>query len=180
MSISRRQFFGSAAAALVLPRLASSQPPRCTVLDLGDRCALRESLAGYRAAVANVSPTQPVLVVPSALELPTARIYGCLWRGGTVILEAGDLPVDLWPRRTPYIELTWPIATKIRDFSKVRPVSNDRGEIIATADDIAVAFRRRIGFGTLIYLGTPVGPALWAGDAEARKWLRAVVSDARS
>ena len=180
MPITRRQFFGSTAAALVLPRLAHTQPARCTILDLGDGCALRESLAGYRMALSDASPTRPLLVVPSALEIPAATISGCLWCGWTVILEAGDLPVNLWPRRTPYVELTWPIATKIRDFSKVRPVSNNRGEIIATAEDRAVAFRRRIGFGTLVYLGTPVGPALWAGDAEAARWLRAVISDARS
>ena len=180
MPISRRRFLGSAAAAVVLPRLAHTQPPRCTILDLGDGCALRESLAGYRMALSGVSPTRPLLVVPSALEIPAATITGCLWSGGTVILEAGDLPVNLWPRRTPYVELTWPIATKVRDFSKVNPVSNTRGQIIATADDMAVAFRRRVGFGTLIYLGTPVGPALWAGDAEAARWLRAVISDARS
>ena len=180
MIISRREFCGSAAAALVLPRLATAHPPRCIVLDLGDRCAIRESLAGYRMALANVSPARPVLIVPSALDIPTARIFDCLWRGGTVILEAGELPVELWPRRTPYVELTWPTATKIRDFSKVKPVSATRREIIATADDLAVAFRRRVGFGTLIYLGTPIGPALWAGDAEAIQWLRAVVVGAPS
>jgi hypothetical protein len=95
-----------------------------------------------------------------------------------VILEAGDLPVELWPRRTPYVELTWPIATTVRDFSKVVPVSGGRGDVIATADGIPVATRRQIGFGTLIFLGTPIGPALWAGDAEAKQWVLAVVSGA--
>jgi hypothetical protein len=178
MSISRRQFLASAAVALVRPRLASAAPLQCTVLDLGERCALRESLAGYRMALANATPTRPVLIVPSALEIPRARIHSCLWRGGTVILEAGDLPVELWPRRTPYVELTWPIATTVRDFSKVVPVSGGRGDVIATADGIPVATRRQIGFGTLIFLGTPIGPALWAGDAEAKQWVLAVVSGA--
>jgi hypothetical protein len=61
----------------------------------------------------------------------------------------------------------------------VKPISGNRRDIIATADDIAVAFRQRIGLGTLIYLGTPIGPALWAGDAEATQWLSAVVSGGR-
>jgi len=31
------------------------------------------------------------------------------------------------------------------------------------------------GRGNLIVLGSPLGPALWAGDIEARQWLRAVI-----
>jgi len=175
MSITRRAFVGSAAAALMLPRMRASTSPRCTVLDLGDRCALRESVAGYRAALANAQPGAPVLVIPGALDIPVLEISDCLWRGGTVILEAGELPVSLWPRRTPYIDFTWPVDIAVRDFSNVAPVHVDHAKVIATADGIAVASRRRIGLGTLIHLGTPLGPALWAGDAEAKQWLSAVV-----
>jgi hypothetical protein len=88
-------------------------------------------------------------------------------------------PVDLWadrPKaRAPYIEFTWPHRTTIRDFSRVVPPADRPGDdVIAWAGDLAVAFRRRVGNGTLIYLGSPVGPALWAGDVEARRWLNAV------
>lgn len=178
MPITRREFLGGATAALMLPRLGTAAPSRCTILDLGDRCALRESLAGYRAALATAQPRAPILVIPSALDIPTLSIYRCLWRGGTVILEAGELPLSLWPRRTPYVDFTWPIATKVRDFSRVAPVRAHRDEIVADADGIPVASRRRIGLGTLIYLGTPLGPALWAGDTEAKQWLSAVVTGA--
>lgn len=87
-------------------------------------------------------------------------------------------PVDLWADRSttraPYIEFTWPRRSKIRDFSRVVPLAEQPGEIIAWAGDLPVALRRRVGAGTLLYLGSPVGPALWAGDAEARRWLLAV------
>jgi len=88
-------------------------------------------------------------------------------------------PRDPWAKRsTPgarYIEFTWPRRVTIRDFGRVvAPADQQPGEIIAWAGDLAVAFRRRVGKGTLIYLGSPVGPALWAGDVEARRWLHAV------
>jgi hypothetical protein len=88
-------------------------------------------------------------------------------------------PRDPWANQsTPgarYIEFSWPRRVKIRDFSRVvAPADQQPGEIIAWAGDLAVAFRRRVGKGTLIYLGSPVGPALWAGDLEAERWLYAV------
>jgi len=48
------------------------------------------------------------------------------------------------------------------------------GDNIAWAGELPVALKRRVGAGTLIYLGSPVGPALWAGDVEAKRWLHAV------
>jgi hypothetical protein len=126
-----------------------------------------------------------------------------LQRGATVVIESGAgfadhctfrqhrrwlrenlgvrvvSPRDPWANRsTPgarYIEFTWPRRVKIRDFGRVvAPADQQPGEIIAWAGDLAVAFRRPVGKGTLIYLGSPVGPALWAGDVEARRWLYAV------
>jgi hypothetical protein len=88
-------------------------------------------------------------------------------------------PTELRGKRTPagapYIEFTWPCRAMIRDFSRVvPPADRPEGDVIAWAGDLAVATRRRVGKGTLIYLGSPVGPALWAGDADARRWLYAV------
>ena len=87
--------------------------------------------------------------------------------------------MDLWSNpkytREPYIEFTWPRRAKIRDFSRVvAPADCPGDDAIAWAGDMAVAVRRRVGKGTLIYLGSPVGPALWAGDIQARRWLHAV------
>jgi hypothetical protein len=126
----------------------------------------------------------------------------CMQRGATVIIESGAgfashwifrqhrrrlreglqipvaAPVDLWSEgsspRTPYVEYSWPRRATIRDFSRVVPPGEQPGEVIAWAGNLPVALKRRVGAGTLIYLGSPVGPALWAGDAEARRWLYAV------
>lgn len=128
------------------------------------------------------------------------HIERCLRFGTTVIIESGaaftghvnfrnhrravregfqidvHAPVDLWTKqsgaqRIPYIEYTWPYRAQVRDFSRVVPLGDQSGEIIGWADDLPAATRRRVGKGTLIYLGSPLGPALWAGDAEARRWL---------
>ncbi len=88
-------------------------------------------------------------------------------------------PVALWTddsrsRRGLYVDYTWPHPAKIRDFSRVVPVGDQPGEVIAWVDGMPVALKRRVDAGTLIFLGSPLGPALWAGDLQARRWLDAV------
>src|SRR5881392_1717682 len=93
-----------------------------------------------------------------------------------------EAPVRLWSRSgargVPYVDYRWPSSAKIRDFSRVVPLgrqSEGEGEIIARVEGLPVALKRRLGRGHLIFLGSPLGPALWAGDAEARRWLCEVV-----
>lgn len=151
-----------------------------------------------------VSATRPAtLIVPAAVEIPPTAvraITACLAAGGLVMLESGagfaserarsrhravlrealgvhvESPVDLWPHRSiPYVDFTWPVAAKVRDFSRVVPLTSGAREIIARVNGLPVALRRRSARGTLIVLGSPLGPALWAGDAAALQWLLAVV-----
>jgi len=127
-------------------------------------------------------------------------IVRCLQAGASVILESGagfapgrdfhahrvvlrdylqvrvEASVQLWPAHTrsqgiPYVDYTWPYSAKVRDFSRVVTLGRQAGEVIARVDGLPVALKRRSGRGTLIFLGSPLGPALWAGDAEARRWL---------
>ena len=135
-------------------------------------------------------------------QTKAAVLTRCMNGGATVVIESGAgfmkhfafrwhrrelrerlqipvaAPVDLWSHgsrpSTPYVEYTWPRRARIRDFSRVVPPAEQPGEIIAWAGELPVAFKRRVGAGTLIYLGSPLGPALWAGDVDARRWLHAV------
>jgi hypothetical protein len=100
-----------------------------------------------------------------------------------------DPPVQLWLRRSgsrglPYVDYTWPSSAKVRDFSRVMPLARQEreadGEIIARVDGLPVALKRRSGLGTFVFLGSPLGPALWAGDAEARRWLFDVLTSRRA
>jgi hypothetical protein len=76
----------------------------------------------------------------------------------------------------PYVSYLWPCETRVRDFSRVIPVSASDGEVIAKVGALPVALKRRVGQGMLIFLGSPLGPVLRAGDPEARSWLRLVAA----
>lgn len=77
---------------------------------------------------------------------------------------------------TPYVHYVWPRETMVRDFTRVIPVSAKGGEVIGWAGSLAVASKRSVGKGTLIFLGSPLGPVLRASDPEARSWLQSVVA----
>ena len=94
-------------------------------------------------------------------------------------------PVDLWAGNyaeqepdtrqfVPYVNYVWPCNTTVRDFSRVVPVSAEMGDVIARVGTLPVALKRNMASGTLIFLGSLLGPALRAGDPEARSWLRLV------
>lgn len=93
-------------------------------------------------------------------------------------------PVDLWTgtksRQVPYVDFVWPHAAKVRDFSRVIPVRARSRDVIGHIEGLPVAARRRVGKGTLIFLGSLLGPALAAGDPQACRWLRAVVGEAKA
>jgi hypothetical protein len=150
--------------------------------------------AGPTASAVVIVPA--ALAIPPA----TARfLVRHIESGGTLLLESGagfaapaspaflahrdllrdalDLDVEA-PRplarrrmRVPYVEYRWPSRALVRDFSRIVPVHARAGEAIARVDEATVGIARRVGRGMLIFLGSPLGPALWAGDAEARRWL---------
>jgi len=87
-------------------------------------------------------------------------------------------PVRLWcpsgiVSNSPYIDYGWPIETKVRDFSRMIPVYCGGSEAIAWFGGQPVAARRRVGKGTLVFLGSPLGPHLLVGDREAVEWFGA-------
>jgi hypothetical protein len=93
-----------------------------------------------------------------------------------------EAPVGLWSvppgsGAIPYVDYAWPSRAEVRDFSRVVPLARreEGRDIIARVEGLPVALKRRSGRGHLVFLGSPLGPALWAGDAEARRWLWAVV-----
>lgn len=157
-----------------------------------------------------VQARQVVVPAAASMNAALARQFlSFLENGGSVLLESGlafvDLtvwdaqrrllrsqfgvsmqpPMPLWsgvrtPRCVPYVDYLWPLVTKVRDFSRVVPVSSQRGEVIAQVQGMTVGVRRKVGKGTMTVLGSPLGPALRAGDQEARRWLGAVLTAARA
>ena len=201
----RREFLSYAAGIVTLPAgIDFTGSRRTEVLDLQENCCLSESVAGYSAALADVgrAARRSVLIVPAAGRIPETamrRMVTSMQAGGIVMLESGAgfaseqvlrahrdtlresfavrvaAPVQLWPRRTPYVDYSWPRAAALRDFSRVIPLDQHAGETIGSVDGLAVALRRQVGRGTFIFLGSPLGPALWAGDGDAKRWLLDVV-----
>jgi hypothetical protein len=76
----------------------------------------------------------------------------------------------------PYVNYLWPQETNVRDFSRVIPVLAREGNVIGKVGALPVALNRRMSKGTFVFLGSPMGPALLAGDPEARTWLRSVTT----
>jgi hypothetical protein len=203
--MARRDFLVTLAAATTSFDGTLRQRAGCVLLDLKGDC-LRESVAGYHAALRLPAlPRCTALIVPGVLEFSPAAaraIVTALHTGATVILESAagfiaerdlrahramlrdaldvhiDAPYQLWPRCVPYVDYSWPYPTKVRDFSSVVRLAPQAGAVIAAVDGLPVALRRRSGGGTLIFLGAPIGPALWSGDAEARAWLSVVLATA--
>jgi hypothetical protein len=167
--ISRRALLSAASAAAAL----APNVPRCVVLDLG--CLLPESLAGFRSQVAVSDSTNPDLViVPAAGAFMPALLRPFLNRGATVLLELfkSEGRITTQPY-FPYVEYSWPIQAKIREFAAVSldPVPGDH--VIGTLAQQPVALRRRVGRGTLVTLASPLGPIFLSGDPDARRWLAA-------
>ena len=169
MEISRRIFLSAAGVA---PVLASSDraEAQCSVVDLG--CVLPESLAGFKTQAGDLH--QDVLIVPAVravTEVGKEIIERWLGRGATVLLEYVAGASVEQSTYFPYVEYFWPLRVKIREFAPVKLTPAPGDEIVATFVGQPVGLRRKVGGGTLITLGSPLGPVLLTGDSDARRWL---------
>jgi hypothetical protein len=169
MKISRRIFLSAAGVAPMLAgrdRLTAG----CSVVDLG--CVLPESLTGFKTQAGDLR--HDVLIVPAVRAVTEAgkeMIERWLERGATVLLEYVAGPSIEPSRYFPYVEYSWPVRVKIREFAPVKLTPAPGDEIIATFLGQPVGLRRSVGDGTLITLGSPLGPVFLTGDSDARRWL---------
>lgn len=167
---------------VIVPGLGMMDPTiGRTLLDLvqeGTRLVL-ESGAGFLGAEETAAHQRMLL---RCFELEVAPPVD-LWSGR--LADEGLFASRTGPRRRktidgresiPYVRYVWPREILVRDFTRVIPVSAKRGEVIGWAGSLAVGSKRPAGKGTLIFLGSPLGPALRASDPEARSWLHSVVA----
>ena len=199
MDVSRRRFLGALAAAplggaLTGPTLAGPSP--CLT------CALPESRAGFAQALAG-REAPDLLVFPGAAGWDDS-IERQVRSGRLVIFESAsgfaapsalreqraglwdafglgiEHPVKVWGEsgRPSYLDLGWPVRARIRDFSFA--VSVRGGEAVGRLGALPVAALQRAGAGALLFLGSPVGPALGSGDPQAHAWLSSVLAAAIS
>jgi hypothetical protein len=199
VDVSRRRFLSALASAPLggafTGQMLAGRSPCST-------CALPESRAGFAQALAG-REAGDVLVFPGAAgwddsierRVRSGRLV--IFESGSGFAEASALreqrvglrdafglriehPVAVWgrSRRPSYLDLGWPIRARIRDFSFAVPVRG--GEAFGTLGALPVATLQRAGAGALLFLGSPVGPALWSGDPQAHAWLSSVLAAALS
>jgi len=182
---------------------APDRRPKWRVLDLGHDCLLHESLAGF--CLAGVSECRPPrdtqesasYIVPAAAGL-SAKLMTHLSRnvqaGGRLIFESAaafggfeaqrrqlaryfgltiEPPFNLWTgdASPPYVDYHWPIRVKVRDFSHAVPVVAKKADVIGAIGKIPIAAHA----GRFVFLGSPIGPSLLAGDREAHLWFNALL-----
>lgn len=169
--------YESALAARCIRRETLSLPARCAGWIVP--AAVRIPSRACRAIATSLEAGTTVIVESGAgfAAGPDLRAHGVMLRDFLEVRT--EAPVQLWTGAgharsgaTPYVDYTWPSPTRVRDFSRVVPLERACArEIIAWVGGVPVGLRRRSGRGTLIFLGSPLGPALWAGDPQARRWL---------
>jgi hypothetical protein len=79
-------------------------------------------------------------------------------------------------QHVPYVVYRWPREAHVRDFSRVIPVSAENGHAIAHWGELCVAWSKPVGAGAISFFGSPIGPALRAGDPEASSLLHSIIA----
>jgi hypothetical protein len=199
LELSRRRFLSAVAAVAPMGR-AFPAPTRDEAHPCAG-CVLPESREGYRKALAGRDQGS-LVVFPATPGFPPslpARVRNGQW----VIFESAagfaeterfeeqraglraafglalEEPVAPWRQgpRPPYVDLEWPSHALVRDFSSVITVGG--GQAIGRMQGRPVAALSRAGAGVLIFLGSPIGPALWSDDTGAHAWLSTVLARAK-
>jgi len=186
MRISRRVLLGAALAGPLLTRRQSERRGGVRLVDLEEGCALPESLSGFQRYLAGAPASNSnLIVIPGAGAIDpdhAGMIVRFLDHRTTVLLEcqsatALGIENDRAPaldRYHPYVEYTWPAQLKLREFMPAWFRAARSDSVIATFAGRPVGLRRRLGKGTLIVLGSALGPMFLAGDQDAGRWLEAL------
>jgi hypothetical protein len=135
-----------------------------------------------------------IFIVTAAQLLSSERAFqlaGLVYRGSHLIYESGlgyagsrqrsdqahllidTLGIRTLTSRLPtgsdlYVSYLWPLESLVRSYGSVTPVSCHPEEVITQHAGAPVGFFRRMGQGSLTFLGCPLGLGLYAQEREAR------------
>ena len=157
----------------------------------------RESAEGYRLLLRNERRSKSLIIAPAVRHLSLSACKDFRQRvqaGAMLILETGvcfspreevqrqaeilnavfDLGV-LSPmpacrcedHSNLYVAYSWPVRCSIRAFETITPVHGTASEIIARWHGEPVCVKKTIGQGVIVYLGSMLGPGLFAEEREA-------------
>lgn len=166
-----------------------------------DHVLARESKRGFQLLIdaTRVPCSTPRLFAPGIRELSAAACRELLQQvhsGAQLILESGvgfsaadlvgshlqtineewGLKISPPVAAHGYVHYAWPVPRMVRTFEFVTPVCCAEAEVIARWNGLPVCFRRRIGHGSLIYLGSMLGPGLFAEEREAHELGRGLLA----
>ncbi len=143
---------GGGPAVLILPGLRDLSPTRCREL-LGR--AQAGSWLILEAGVCFSSPTE-------------ARAQANILKNsfGLEVLPPVSVP-SMNTNRCPYVSYTWPVQQSLRTYEAITPLCCKRDEAIAFFERQPVCAKKRVGQGGILYLGTMLGPGLFAEEREA-------------
>ena len=65
-----------------------------------------------------------------------------------------------------YIAYSWPLPRLVRTFEAITPIHSNAGEVVAHLGRQAVCAKKRVARGGLLYLGSMLGPGLFAEEPE--------------
>ena len=71
------------------------------------------------------------------------------------------------PAAATYIEYTKPVSRLARTFEAITPIDCEPTDVIARLGRHSVCVRKRVGRGGLVFLGSMLGPGLFAEEREA-------------
>lgn len=171
---SRREFLRD---ALIAPVAASVTAPAGPRIIAAPDCLSQESAAGFRLVLrqwrgANVI----VLCGMSCID----RFHFEASKGAWIICDASPFSAKGaigGPGSELYVRYRWPHMALTRCLSRVIPVTCPDAEVIAHYRGMPVAMKRRVGCGGVIFLGSMLGPNLWAEEREAHELARAIFSE---
>ena len=180
MVLTRRQILEQTLALPVLfplnPRFGEAH------LVAEDNHLSRESAEGFRRVIAERTVvSRPFVVFAGATGSSPALVMKLrlfMQRGGWVVWEQAPqaFPDHNQPARELYVRYSWPIETLVRSFGNPATLSCSPQEVIACFDGKPVAYRRPVGKGGWLHLGSMLGPHLRSGDREAQELARALVA----
>jgi hypothetical protein len=173
----RRTFLQQTA---LLPLAFPKPAGACHIIAEPGCCLSQESAEGYKGLLetrSHASLTADLIIVPGAGPLAQQRLGELRARvrqGAWMIWEPA--PLSFAHTETTYIRYCWPTSILVRRFGDLVPMIAGAGEAIAHDYRQAVSFRRRLGRGCMIHLGTMLGPLLRAEDREAAALVRALLA----
>lgn len=199
--MTRRHFLAGLSLPL-LPRDSTVPNSAGFTILAEDHLLSQESAAAYAASLAPLSPPRrTVILLPGAKRLSLDRALAlrrALETGASVLMECGlaysaSSEIDEQRRllRDVFgVQLGSPIAADhhhpyvafalghlVRPFGLTFPVFREGGQPLAHLGGTPVACKARAGSGTLIFLGTMLGPHLQAFDSDGLRVAADLLAD---